>query len=378
MLLLGIQMKANSRRNVKTVAFFFGGRSAEHEISIISARSVLNNLDLSRFRPLAVFVDRKGVWKKADAHAFMSSGKLPGARAPALVPVPAKSSLLEFRPGEVMKRIKIDAAFSVIHGSGGEDGSIQGCFESLEVPYVGAGVLGSAVCADKLTAKHLLVGAGLPVVPFAGLGRDEWTVKAAERAARKAGVPCFVKPSNLGSSIGISRAASAKAAAEAAERSFEFSDTVIFERAVPGAREIEVSVLGVGTPEASVAGEIVPSGDFYDYQSKYGAAGSKLIVPASLPADLRKHLRKAAVRAFEVLRCEGMARVDFLVAPDAGEFFVSELNTIPGFTQISMYPMLWEASGVSYASLISRLIDMAFESARRRASLKTLYVPTCP
>ena len=373
-------MAVVAKKRKKTVAFFFGGRSAEHEISIISARSLISNLDRSRFRPLAVFVDGGGVWKKADERAFTRSAALPGADSRALLPAPAKGILRMLPPrargGQTARNVRIDAAFPVIHGTGGEDGAIQGVFENWGVPYVGARVLASALCSDKLVSKRLLRGAGLPVVPFEGLGKTEWEkkgAKSATAAARRAGLPCFVKPSNLGSSIGVSKAKTAKDAAVAAERAFEFAETVIFERAVPDAREIEVGVLGNDDPEASVAGEIVPSGEFYDYEAKYGGGGSRLDVPAVLPARLEKRLRAAAVEAFGVLRCEGMARVDFLVNPRSGEFFVSELNTIPGFTSISMYPMLWEASGVSYTELISRLIDLGIESSARAAGLKTRY-----
>ena len=368
-------MAVVTKKRKKTIAFFFGGRSAEHEISIVSARSLIGNLDRSRFRPLAVFVDRKGLWRKTDTRAFARSGALPGSNSRLLVPAPGKGILREIAP-QAVRGTGIDAAFPVIHGTGGEDGAIQGVFESWGVPYVGARVLGSALCSDKLTAKRLLHAAGLPVVRFEGLQKKEWEKKGARSAtaaARRVGLPCFVKPSNLGSSIGISKAGTEKAAISAAEKSFEFADTVVFERAVPDAREIEVGVLGNDNPEASVAGEIIPSGEFYDYEAKYGAVESRLEVPASLPARLEKRLRSAALKAFEVLRCEGMARADFLINPRNGEFFVSELNTIPGFTNVSMYPMLWEASGVPYTELISRLVCLGIESSVRAAGIKTRY-----
>lgn len=351
----------------KTVAVFFGGRSAEHEISIISARSVLENLDRSLFSPLSIFIDRKGVWRKTVSENPQSRGGV------FIVPAPGGSALYEIKGGKVAARRKVDAAFPVIHGTDGEDGAIQGFFEIFGVPYVGARVQGAALSADKLMAKRLLKGAGLPVVRFYGLDGKEWRKNgknAVSSALREVGIPCFVKPVNLGSSIGISKIESAKAAGGAVARSFEFCDTVIFESAVANAREIEVSVMGTESPQASVAGEIVSSRDFYDYEAKYGNAGSELIIPASLPARLEKKIRSAALQTFSVLRCSAMARVDFLLNPATGEFFVSELNAIPGFTQISMYPKLWEASGVSYRDLITRLIDLAFESAERKNALK--------
>lgn len=362
----------------KTVAVFFGGPSAEHEVSIISARSVLENLDPSLFCPLAVFVDRKGRWKKADIGGFLRDGVLPPENSPVLVPAsaPGGAVLYEIKDGRIRASYGVDAAFPVIHGTNGEDGSIQGVFETAGIPYVGARVLGSAVAYDKLVAKRLLKNAGLAVVPFAGVEKSRWLAKgkgALADAVGKVGIPCFVKPSDLGSSIGIYKIENKNEAPEAAAKSFEFSDTVIFESAVPNAREIEVGVLGLDSPETSVPGEIVPAGEFYDYEAKYGRAESKLTVPAPLSPELEKQIRSAALRAFSVLRCAAMARVDFLLNPATGRFFVSELNTIPGFTPISMYPKLWEASGVSNCSLISRLVDFAFESAERKKLLKTRF-----
>ncbi len=367
-------MAENGKR--KTVAVFFGGRSAEHEVSIVSARSVLGNLDPDRFRAFAVFVDKEGVWRKADAESFSRDGVLPRDRSSVLVPVPSSGGglLYEIKKGEVCGSFPVDAAFSVIHGTDGEDGAIQGVFEIWNIPYAGAPVLGSAVASDKLVAKQLLQNAGLPVVEFAGVEKKEWLAKgegALSDAVRRTGFPCFVKPSNLGSSIGIFRVEKRGAIAAAAAKSFQFSDTVIVESAVPDAREIEVGVLGVDSPETSVPGEIVPAGEFYDYEAKYGDTGSELIVPASLPSDVEKNIRSAALKTFSVLRCTGMARVDFLLDSSTGRFFVSELNTIPGFTPISMYPKLWEASGISYRDLISRVIDFAFESSARKQDLKT-------
>ncbi|WP_462137718.1 D-alanine--D-alanine ligase family protein [Candidatus Mycalebacterium sp.] len=354
------------RKPRKTVAVFFGGRSAEHEISIISARSVLENIDRSRFSPVPVFIDRKGAWRKTSPENPQVRGGV------SLIPAPV-GALCEIKNRKVSARRKVDAAFPVLHGTDGEDGAAQGFFEIWGVPYVGARVLGAALSADKLTAKRLLRGAGLPVVRFCGLSKKDWKKNrknAVSSALREVGVPCFVKPVNLGSSIGIEKIDSPKVAARAVARSFEFCDTVILESAVEDAREIEVSVMGTDSPQASVAGEVVPAGDFYDYKAKYGDAGSKLIIPAPLPARLAKEIRSAALETFSVLRCSAMARVDFLLNPATGEFFVSELNAIPGFTQISMYPKLWEASGVPYRDLISRLIDMAFESAERKKALK--------
>ncbi|QMU56190.1 MAG: D-alanine--D-alanine ligase [Candidatus Mycalebacterium zealandia] len=351
----------------KTVAVFFGGRSAEHEISIVSARSVLKNIDRSRFSPLPVFIDRKGLWRKTSPENPQEHGGV------SFVPAPG-GALYGIKDRKISVRHKVDAAFPVLHGTDGEDGAAQGLFEIWGIPYVGARVLGAALSADKLTAKRLLKSAGLPVTRFCGLDKKDWKKNrknAVSSALREVGVPCFVKPVNLGSSIGIERIDSPKAAGDAVARSFEFCDTVIFENAVENAREIEVSVMGTDSPRASVAGEVVPVGDFYDYKAKYGDAGSKLIIPASLPVRLEKKIRSAALKTFSVLRCSAMARIDFLLNPDTGEFFVSELNAIPGFTQISMYPKLWEASGVPYRDLISRLIDLAFESAERKKSLKT-------
>jgi len=358
---------------VKTLAVFFGGASAEHEVSVVSARAVLESIDPSRFSALAVFVDRKGTWRKADAGEFTRSGVLPRNDSAILVPAPGTGNCYEIKDGEVTAAHKADAAFPVIHGTDGEDGAMQGLFEIWKIPYVGARVLGSAVSADKLASKRLLKNAGLPVVPFYGVEKSDWTENRREvlsAALGEVGIPCFVKSSNLGSSICVFKIQDGKDASRAAEKSFEFSDTVIFESAVPNPREIEVSVLGLDKPEVSVAGEVIPAGDFYDYKSKYGAKGSRLIFPASLPGNVENKIRAAALRAFSVLRCAAMGRVDFLLNRTTGEFFVSELNTIPGFTPISMYPKLWEASGISFRDLVSALVDLAFESDRRKKALK--------
>ena len=362
---------------IKTVAVFFGGASAEHEVSIVSARAVLENLDSSRFSPLAVFVDRDGIWRRADAGDFIRSGVPPQKGSGVLVPAPGcGGTLYEIKNGSVAAARTVDAAFPVIHGTDGEDGAMQGLFEIWKIPYVGTRVLGSAVSADKLAAKHLLKNADLPVVPFYGAGKNEWKENGREvlsAALDEVGLPCFVKSSNLGSSICVFKTENAEDASRAAEKSFEFSDTVIFERAVPNPREIEVSILGLDKPKVSVPGEIIPAGDFYDYKSKYGGTGSRLIIPASLPADIENKIRADALKTFSVLRCAAMARVDFLLNRATGDFFVSELNTIPGFTSISMYPKLWEASGVSFSALINGLVDLAFESARKKKTLKINY-----
>ncbi len=363
----------------KTIAVFFGGRSAEHEVSLLSARSVIDNIDRSRFSVLAVFVDRNGRWRKADADSFAIRGVLPPEASAILAPVPGGGPLYEIENGNVSLTRAVDAVFSLVHGTDGEDGVIQGVFESWDIPYVGARVTGSAIAADKLTAKRLLQNAGLPVVRFAAVEKSDWHANGDSvitQAADQVGVPCFVKPSNLGSSIGIYKIENPDDIAPFAVKSFEFSDTVIFESAVPDAREIEVSVLGLDKPEISVPGEIVPAGDFYDYNSKYRDTGSKLLIPAFLPPDIRENVRTAAGETFAALRCTGMARVDFLLDSKTGEFFVSELNSIPGFTSISMYPKLWEASGVPYPDLISRLIDIAFECALRKKNLNIEYKGT--
>jgi D-alanine-D-alanine ligase len=357
------------------VGVVFGGRSAEHEVSLQSARNVLEALDRSKYEPVLIGIDRDGRWHldEQTAALFQQARPLPnlavGAdREVALVARGEKSRLLDLAAGRELGQL--DVVFPVLHGPYGEDGSVQGLCRLANLPCVGAGILGSAVGMDKDVMKRLLRDAGIPVARFLVLARGAPADFAAVTPAL--GSPVFVKPANLGSSVGISRAATAAEYRRAVAAAFTYDTKVIVEESVAG-REIECAVLGNDAPAASVPGEILTGGGhaFYDYDAKYtDEHGAKLVIPASLDPRVAERVRAMAVHAFSVLCCEGMARVDMFLRGDS-EILVNEINTIPGFTKISMYPKLWEATGVSYQQLVDRLITLAVERHGVERALKT-------
>jgi D-alanine-D-alanine ligase len=357
-----------------TLGVFFGGRSAEHEISIVSARSVVAAVDRERFDPVLVGIDRQGRWFLHDEATFGRMKEVDGSGL--------GGEVVLVRHGGVCKLIdpesprndgrKLDVVFPVLHGTFGEDGTIQGLLDFIDLPYVGAGVIGSAVGMDKDVQKRLLRAAGVPVVDFEAVTRREWETDrdAARARIERLGSPVFVKPANLGSSVGISRARGAAELDAAMQEAFLYDLKVVVEREVK-AREIECSVLGNDDPQASLPGEIVPGEEFYSYDDKYSAKSTaRLLIPAPLPEALTASLRSLAVRAYRVTECLGMARVDFFLERDGERLYVNELNTIPGFTSISMYPKMWEATGLSFAALVTRLIELALERHAARAALK--------
>jgi D-alanine-D-alanine ligase len=357
------------------VGVVFGGRSGEHEVSLVSARSVLRALDPTRFVAVPICITREGRWLLAgDALRALEAGSMDlRGEAVALLGEPGGQGLISLEQVGVSR--PLDVVFPVLHGPYGEDGTIQGLLELADVPYVGAGVLGSALGMDKAVQKTLLASRGMPVAEHLVIRSVDWSRhggRLADAVAVHPGYPCFVKPANLGSSIGISKVKRPEELASAMELALRYDHKVLVEQAVSG-REIEVSVLGGEEPRASVCGEIVPSREFYDYQAKYVDGTSALIVPADLPEHLSREARAMAVLAFQVLEAWGMARVDFFVCPDSGRVVVNELNTIPGFTPISMYPRLWEASGLSYAALLTRLIELALDRHRGKSQLETVY-----
>ena len=363
------------------VGVIFGGRSAEHEVSLVSAASVLAALDRERYEVLPIGITPEGRWlSRADAVKLLKE-RAPVAHLPehVLLPDPRKGGLTAINHSTEETFVQsIDVIFPVLHGTYGEDGAIQGLFELADIPYVGAGVLGSAVGMDKVIAKQLLKQAKVPVAPdlwfLAGeyaANEKKW-IAAIERTLR---YPCFVKPANLGSSIGISKAHNRSELRSAIALASDYDLKILVERAMPNAREIEVSVLGNDHPIVSVPGEVVPSNEFYDYDAKYVDGKSRFSIPASLARGAAKKIQATALTAFRALGCEGMARVDFLVTAKDRRIVLSEINTIPGFTSISMYPKLWEASGISYSELLDRLIGLAFERHEAKRKLKTTYRP---
>ncbi|MET0726900.1 MAG: D-alanine--D-alanine ligase family protein [Acidimicrobiales bacterium] len=362
-----------SSERVRLVVLF-GGQSAEHEVSCVSAYHVLRAVDRDRYDVQAVGITRDGEWVRADAAiAALRDGA--EALAP---PLPGTDHLEAVGTSvEPLSTVRPTAAedlpvvvLPILHGTRGEDGTVQGLLELANVPFVGSGVLGSALCMDKLKAKDVLAASGLPQVRWVGL-RDTEVADAATRA-RGAGLvfPLFVKPANLGSSVGVSRADDDDELATACATAATYDEWIVIEQGVT-AREIEVAVLGNVDPRASVPGEIRPSHDFYDYEDKYIDGAADAIIPADLPDAVTDTIRGLAVHAFTTLRCEGMARVDFFYLSDSGEVLINEVNTIPGFTPISMYPKMWAASGLAYGELIDELVRLAQDRHERRGRLST-------
>jgi D-alanine-D-alanine ligase len=345
------------------VAVIFGGRSAEHEVSVVSAQSVLAALDPERYEVITIGIDKVGRWHILPELPGRRPGALPAVagdqgRGVALAREPGESALV----AEDGSRQEIDVVFPVLHGPYGEDGTIQGMLELAGIPYVGAGVLASAVGMDKAVQKKLFEREGLPVVPHEVVHEREWEEdrEAVEARAEGLGLPVFVKPATLGSSVGISKVKHLGDLPGAIEEALSYARKALVERSMEGAREIECAVLGNDDPVASLPGEIIPDGEFYDYRAKYIDEGTELKVPADLPEAVIEEIQRMAVAAFLAIDAAGMARVDFFYR-EPNEVIVNEINTIPGFTHVSMYPKMWEASGLSYADLVDRLIELALE-----------------
>jgi D-alanine-D-alanine ligase len=376
------------------VGVLYGGRSGEHEVSLASAAAVFANLDRARYEPVPIRIEKDGRWALADrpptavsAAEVIEQARLEAARPSRggrevhFMARPSAETILSIdrrtaRAGEgeaVVTGLNLDVIFPVLHGPYGEDGTIQGLLELANVPYVGAGVLASAVGMDKAVMKVVFAAAGLPVCPYRVTLRHDWQHDRAGMAAdleQALGFPMFVKPANLGSSVGISKARNGAELAVAMDLAGEFDRKIVIEAAVPFAREIECAVLGNDAPEASVPGEVIPSREFYDYEAKYLDDGSKIIIPAELDAAAAAEVQRLSVAAFKAIDCAGMARVDFLVGK-RNTIFLNEVNTIPGFTTISMYSKLWAASGVSYPVLLDRLIALALERHAEKQQLRT-------
>ena len=391
------------------VGILFGGRSGEHEVSLLSAASVSNAIDKNRYDVVPIGITKQGRWVTAeDAERLLegNAGHAPAhlragdpeatagaavlARGEAVVVPPEPhhrqgSALAPFQSDatglarrSADRAINVDVIFPVLHGTFGEDGTIQGLLELADIPYVGAGVLGSAAGMDKDIMKALFRAAGLSIVKHVTVLRSEWedNAKKVQRlVAAKLKYPVFVKPANLGSSVGISKAHDGQELGPAIEEAAKFDRKIVIEQGVGGkkqkAREIECSVLGNDRPESSLPGEIVPSTEFYDYKAKYLDEGSQLIIPAKLSKGETKRVQQLAIAAFQAVDCSGLARVDFLMDPKNRKIYLNEINTMPGFTSISMYPKLWAASGLAYPKLIERLIELGLE--RHAEKMKNQY-----
>jgi D-alanine-D-alanine ligase len=343
-----------------TVALIFGGRSAEHEISLISATAIHKNLAGEKYDVRSLYITRGGLWRAVEA---------PSTDIAALERGPAFSFLpWEASPAAPGQGPFADIYFPVLHGPFGEDGTIQGLLEMAGVPYVGAGVTGSALGMDKALSKSVLRDHGLPVVPFQVVRETEWTKDpdaVRRRVRRSLPLPLFVKPSNLGSSVGITKVAKHAGLPAALDMAFRYDTTALVEKGIRG-RELELSVLGNEEPEASLPGEVIPFREFYDYNDKYIDGRTRFAIPAELPPRTLKRIQSLGVAAFKALAASGMARVDFYLEKGTNRLAINEINTIPGFTEISMYPKLWAASGLPFPRLLERLVALGFERHRNR------------
>ena len=372
------------------VGIICGGRSGEHEVSLMSARSVMSALDKNRYEIVAIGITKEGRWLTGadplgtlESMAEMGQGSGEGAgqsrdtKAGGFV-----TSLAEHRasrellPGLAANGIPyVDVLFPVLHGPYGEDGTVQGLLELADIPYVGAGVLGSALAMDKVAMKAVFCAEGFPVADYVPVMRWEWDQAPAQvsaRAEQRVGYPCFVKPANLGSSVGVTKVHTAAELPAAMDVAARYDRKLLVEKAV-NAREIECSVLGNDHPVASLPGEVIPRREFYDYEAKYFDQDTELIVPADLTAGKVAEIQQLAVRAFVALDCAGMARADFFMDRVADQIYINELNTIPGFTAVSMYPRMWAASGLPYPELLDRLIQLAFERHRDKGRMSTAF-----
>jgi D-alanine-D-alanine ligase len=364
------------------VGVLFGGRSGEHEVSLLSAASVIQALDPEKYEAVPIGITKQGRWLAGTAaHKMLPpvlSEVLRTGERVLLSSDPTEAVLVPVGVSTAHENLHLDVIFPVLHGTFGEDGTVQGLLDLAGIPYVGSGVLGSAVGMDKDMAKRLFQQAKLPVGDYLAVPRAEWEKSRGKvlRAIRKKfRFPVFVKPATLGSSVGMTKAHDAKELAKAMDFAAEFAQKILVERAIRG-REIELSVLGNEDPKASIPGEIVPHREYYDYAAKYLEEGTRLLIPAKLSRAQVKRFQEYAVRAFRALECLGMARVDFFLEHRTGRILLNEINTIPGFTSISMYPKLWEASGLPYRDLLSRLIDLAL--AQHREKQRTKYTIELP
>jgi D-alanine-D-alanine ligase len=352
------------------VGVLFGGRSGEHEVSLASAAAVIRGMDPDKYEPVPIGITKEGHWLVGVGAQKMLPEVLKGGQRVMMTADPTDAALVRLDGSGGGQRL--DVVFPVMHGTFGEDGTIQGLLDLAGLPFVGAGVLGSAIGMDKDVAKRLLQVAKIPVVPWIAVHRADWerSPKEIKRSVeRKFKYPVFVKPATLGSSVGMTKVHSREEFAPALHLASEFAMKILVEKAMV-AREIEVAILGNSEPAASIPGEIVPHREFYDYAAKYLEEGTQLLIPAKLKPGQVKKIQAFALAAFRALELSGMARVDFFVEKEGGKIFLNEVNTIPGFTSISMYPKMWEASGISFRELIDKLIDLALEQHAEKARTK--------
>ena len=371
--------EANRPKRKIRIGVIFGGRSGEHDVSLQSARSVMAALNPDRYEVVPIGITREGRWLTGDVMAALAEGSQT-IRPATLLPDPQSSALLqvelaETKPAGLSAVTELDVIFPVLHGPYGEDGTVQGLLELANLPYVGAGVAGSAVAMDKGIFKHVMAANGLPILPWRLILSKAWAKRPqAVLDEIEAGLryPVFTKPANLGSSVGISKCRHRDELAAGLVEAARYDRRIIVEQGV-NARELEVSVLGNDEPVASVVGEIRPRREFYDYVAKYISDDSELIIPAELEPAVADEARAMALRAYRAIDCAGLARVDLLIDKDSGRLYINEVNTIPGFTSISMYPKLWQATGITYPELLDRLVELALERHEEKEKLERSY-----
>lgn len=366
------------------VGLLFGGKSGEHEVSVVSAMSIYHALDKNKYEVVMIGIDPNGRWLLPDQTKVLAQSQNPRLvklnqekATVSLLPYPSSQQLVPVEAKAGMSGL--DVIFPVLHGTNGEDGTVQGLLELAQIPFVGSGVLGSAICMDKEIARNLLRAAGIPVVETLSVQADDFAAKKnfyLDQFEEKFSYPYFVKPANAGSSVGVHKVKQRSQALEFVEDAYRYDLKVLIEQAVD-ARELECSVLGNEKPRASIVGEIIPRHEFYSYEAKYiDENGAELCIPAkNVEPALVEKIQNYAVKAFQVLQCRGLARVDFFLDRTTGKLFLNELNTLPGFTSISMYPKLWEASGLGYPQLLDELIRLAIEFQQKKSRLKTSYEP---
>lgn len=357
----------------------FGGKSAEHEVSLISAKNIIEALDKDKYDVVLIGIDKTGEWRLRDAYTYLMHADNPKLVALqqvkdsiALVPKTNRKELVNCSENQLQQPLQLDVIFPVLHGTFGEDGTVQGLLKLANIPFVGAGVLGSAIGMDKDVMKRLLRDAKIPIARFITIHESHQHHYSFETVVEQLGLPFFVKPANLGSSVGVTKVKDKDGFLRAIDQAFLYDRKILIEEFIQG-REIECSVLGNEHPIASLPGELIPNHEFYSYDAKYiDTEGAHFQIPVALPLGLTEKVQSIAIAAYQCLCCEGMARVDFFLKEN-GEVILNEINTIPGFTQISMYPKLWAASGIPYSELLDRLIELALDRHRKEARLKTTF-----
>lgn len=372
-------MSKNGKQKLR-VGVIFGGRSGEHEVSLNSAQSVMRALNPDKYEVIPIGIDKNGRWLTGDVVGTLTEGKSSSHHA-ALLPDPETTGLMQLDEGDEVGLTavsQLDVIFPVLHGPYGEDGTVQGLLELANLPYVGAGVVGSAVGMDKAIFKQVMTANGLPVLPWLLVKSNEWRQRPYDIIAQIEAIlvyPVFTKPANLGSSVGISKCNDRDELRAGLDEAAGYDRRIVVEQGA-NVRELEVSVLGNDDPVASVVGEVRPRREFYDYVAKYVSDDSELIIPADLSEAQSDEVRRLAVQAYKAIDCAGLGRVDLLLDVGNGRFYLNEINTIPGFTRISMYPKLWEASGLPYSQLLDKLIDLAIERHEEKELLKKTFEST--